>query len=370
MKPKKSYSTWVEINLNAIRDNVKLLRELTNISVMAVVKANGYGHGLVPTAKAAVEGGASWLGVARIEEAQALREGGIENPTLVMGFMPEDRIKSAIQQDISLTIWSGEQVKEVSTTALDLGKKAKIHLKVDTGMSRLGVQCDEALALAEQITHQDSIIFEGIFTHFALADEEDQTPTDKQEEAFRITLDALSKHDLLPPIVHAANSAASISRPSAYFNLVRPGIAIYGLHPSKSVPLSDKFRPAMVWKTVLSHVKTLPPGRGISYGHEYITHTEERIGTLPIGYADGFRRVPGNQVLIGGKRVPVVGRVCMDQISVQLDAVPNAKVGQEVVIIGSQGDQWITAEEIAERWGTINYEVVCGVGARVPRIYL
>ena len=159
MNPKKSYSNWVEIDLNAIRDNVKYLRKLTNVLIMAVVKANGYGHGLVPAANAAIEGGATWLGVARIEEAQALREGGITNPTLVMGFLPENRIKTAIQQDISLTIWSEEQVKAVSSTARDKGKKAKIHLKVDTGMSRLGIQCDEALTLAKNIANQDSLIF-------------------------------------------------------------------------------------------------------------------------------------------------------------------------------------------------------------------
>ncbi len=169
-------------------------------------------------------------------------------------------------------------------------------------------------------------------------------------------------------MLHAANSAASLFQPDSRFDLVRPGIAIYGLHPSRERPLTDDFKAALSWKAVLSQVKTLPPGRGVSYGHTYVTQNDESIGTVPVGYADGYRRIAGNQVLVGGKRVPVIGRVCMDQVSVQLDEVPGAKAGDEVVLIGSQGDARISAEEVADRWGTINYEVVCGLAARVPRI--
>lgn len=369
MSSQKPYSTWAEIDLDAIRNNVTLIHNHTQVQIMAVVKANGYGHGLMPTAKAAIEGGATWLGVARIEEAEALRESGIKSPILVMGFTPQGRVDSAIMQDISITLWNVDQVLGVASTAKNGGRKAKIHLKVDTGMSRLGVQPEETLALAQQVANLDSLTFEGIFTHYARADEGNQTVTDRQENEFKNTLESLSDNKLLPPLVHAANSAATLSRSSSVFNLVRPGIAIYGLHPSTSTQLSSEFQPAMVWKANLSQVKTLPPGRGISYGHEYTTQKEELIGTIPVGYADGFRRVPGNQVLIGGKIVPVIGRVCMDQVSVQLDGVPSAKAGDEVVIIGSQGGQRITAEQVADRWGTINYEVVCGVSARVPRIY-
>jgi alanine racemase len=363
------YSTWTEIDLEAIRNNVALIREQTRVQVMAVVKANGYGHGLIPAAKAAINGGATWLAVARIEEAEALRESGLKDPILVMGYTPEDKVDSAIKLDISITIWDGDQVSRVSNAAKKLSRNAKIHLKVDTGMSRLGVQPEETLELVQRIADQESLTFEGVFTHYALADQDIQSVTDEQEMAFRSILTSLSKYNWLPPIVHSANSAAAISRPSSYFNLVRPGIAIYGLRPSISAQLGNKFRAAMVWKTVLSQVKTLPPGCGISYGHEYVTQKEERIGTLSVGYADGFRRVPGNKVLIGGKIIPVVGRVCMDQVCVQLDEVPSAKAGDEAVLIGSQGDQRITAEQVADKWGTINYEVVCGVSARVPRIY-
>lgn len=369
MNSQTLHSTWAEIDLDAIRTNVGLIRDYSKVQVMAVVKANAYGHGMLPAARAALEGGATWLGVARIEEAESLREAINQVPILVMGYTPGDRLQSSIQKEISITIWSYEQLQEVSSAERIPRKRVRIHLKVDTGMSRLGVQPDQVLRLANQIDEKDNVIFEGIFTHFARADEDDQATTNEQLQVFRNTIDALSRSGLKPPLVHTANSAAAIFFPDTHFNMVRPGIALYGLQPSKTTKLSKEFRPAMMWKTILSQVKMLPPGRGISYGHEYVTQKDERIGTLPVGYADGMRRVPGNQILIGGKVVPIVGRVCMDQVCVQLDEVPSAKEGDEVVIIGSQGDNEITAEQVADCWGTINYEVVCGISARVPRVY-
>ncbi len=369
MKENDVYSTWIEIDLSAIENNVELIRKKTGVRVMAVVKANAYGHGTMPVARAALRGGAAWLGVARIEEALNLREAGLDCPILVLGYSPAGKVSEAINQNISLTLWSLEQLKSVSSSAQKIDKQAKIHLKVDTGMSRLGVQPNETLALAEEINASPGIIFEGIFTHFARADEEDPSSSENQSRKFRNVLNSLTTAGISPPLVHAANSAAALSQPSSYFAMVRPGIAIYGLEPSNDWQLPEEFQTALVWKTILSQVKTLPAGRGVSYGHEYVTRGAERIGSIPVGYADGFRRVRGNQVLIGGMRVPVVGRVCMDQISVQLDEVPNAKEGDEVVIIGAQGELEITAEQVAELWGTINYEVVCGIGARVPRIY-
>jgi alanine racemase len=370
MNSQSSHSTWVEIDLDAIRNNVGIIKEYSKVQVMAVVKANAYGHGLLPAARAAIEGGATWLGVARIEEAEILRGSGLHEPILVMGYVPSDRVEFAINQDISITLWNHEQLQVVSSAARIAGKDAKIHLKVDTGMGRLGVQPDHVLSLANQIDEKARVNIEGIFTHYARADEEDQTTTDEQEQIFRITLDSLTKIGITPPFVHTANSAAAISFPRTHFNMIRPGIALYGLQPSETAQLPDEYRPAMEWKTILSQVKTLPPGKGISYGHVYVTQKEERIGTLPVGYADGLRRVPGNTVLVGGKVAPIVGRVCMDQVCVQLNDVPMAKEGDEVVIIGSQGDNAITAEQVAERWGTINYEVVCGVSARVARVYV
>jgi alanine racemase len=369
MKINDAYSTWIEIDLSAIEKNIELIRKKTGVRVMAVVKANAYGHGMIPVARAALRGGAAWLGVARIEEALKLRETGLDCPILVLGYSPAEKVTEAISQNISLTLWSIEQLKNMSSSAQKIGEPAKVHLKVDTGMSRLGVQPNETLALAEEINKSPEINFEGILTHFARADEDDPSASENQGRIFRNVLNSLSTAGIDPPFVHAANSAAALSQPNSYFNMVRPGIAIYGLEPSNDWRLPEEFQAALVWKTILSQVKTLPPGRGVSYGHEYVTRGTERIGTVPVGYADGFRRVRGNQVLIGGKRVPVVGRVCMDQISVQLDEVPSAKEGDEVLIIGTQGEMEITAEQVAALWGTINYEVVCGIGARVPRIY-
>lgn len=362
-------STWVEIDLLAIENNVRWFCEKTGVLVMAVVKANAYGHGAVPCAFAALRGGAHWCGVARIEEALELRRAGIECPILLLGYTPPERLRQAIENQISIVVWDKRQIFEVEAASREAGRPARVHLKVDTGMSRLGVQPEQALDLAKRLAGSDGLLFEGIFTHFARADERDHGPTELQERRFREVLAELEAAGLKPPIVHAANSAAALTRPGATFNMVRTGISIYGLHPSPQCLLPAEFRPALVWKTVLSQVKTLSAGRGISYGHTYTTRTRERIGTLPVGYADGFRRVTGNQVLICGRRVPVVGRVCMDQTMVQLDGVPDASVGDEVVLIGHQGQEQITAEEVARRWGTINYEVVCGIGSRVPRVY-
>ena len=364
-----SYSCWVEVDLKAIEGNARLLQQHTGVQVMAVVKANAYGHGAVPVAKAAIEGGATWLGVARPEEAFELRYAGIDTPVLSLGFTPAERLDECILDNISLTLWDTDQLSAVAQAATRVGSDARVHVKVDTGMSRLGIQPERALELVRKIVELPNVVLEGVFTHFARADEKNAATSDQQENEFRRVLDDLDNAGIRPPLVHAANSAASIWRSSSYFDLVRAGISLYGLHPSAECPLPPNFSPALTWKTVLSQVKTVPAGRGISYGHVYTTGRAERIGTLPVGYADGYRRVQGNTVLVGGKNVPVVGRVCMDQVTVNLDTVLGAKAGDEVVLIGKQGDACITAEDVASAWGTINYEVVCGIGPRVPRFY-
>jgi alanine racemase len=369
MKPNGSNSCWVEVDLGAIEKNVRSFVEQTGVQVMAVVKANGYGHGAVKTARAALRGGAKWLGVARVEEALELRDAGIDEAILVLGFTPLERTIEAIEYDISLTIWNSQQLNIISKQAMKMGKSGRVHLKIDTGMNRLGVKPDDALDMALAIDTDRFVVFEGVFTHFARADESDPAPTDAQENRFRQVLDHMRTAGIHPKLIHASNSAAGLSRPTSYFNLIRVGISMYGLHPSFDCQLPIGFRAALTWKTVLSQIKMLPPGQGVSYGHTYQTRGTERIGTLPVGYADGFRRCEGNIVLAGGKRVPVVGRVCMDQMMVNLDKVPEAAPGDEIVLIGKQGKDAITAEEVAEIWGTINYEVVCDIAARVPRIY-
>ena len=363
------YSNWAIIDTGAIRNNIKFVLEHTQSQVMAIVKANAYGHGTIPVARAALDGGATWCGVARFSEALELRKGNIACPILLLGYTPKEHLEEMIAHQVSLTVWDREQVTLLSDAAEKVGEKARIHLKIDTGMSRLGVQPEEALDLALFIIETPGIQFEGVYSHFAKADEIDPAPTDLQWDHFQRVLSDLDAHHVRPPIIHHANSAASITRSETSLSLVRLGIAMYGLHPSEECPLPDDFRPALSWKSILSQVKTLPPGRGVSYGHEYVTNGNERIGTIPVGYADGFRRLRGNQVLIGGKRVPVIGRVTMDQILVQLDQVPESKAGDEVVLIGKQGGESITAEDVGRIWGTINYEVTCAVGPRVPRIY-
>lgn len=370
MKMCDRYSSWVEIDLGAIENNVRLIAGASKKQVMAVVKANGYGHGAAPVAKAALKAGANWLGVARVEEAYELRRAGLDCPVLLLGFLPKTQMEPAIANGLSITIWDKEQAGAAAKIGQRLGVPARLHLKVDTGMSRIGIQPQEALEFALALVATRGVDFEGIFTHFARADEADPATTKTQEDSFGRVINDLQSAGIRPKFVHAANSAASVARrPNEVANLVRAGIGMYGLHPSSQCPLPAGFRPSLAWKAVISQVKTLPPGRGVSYGHEYITRANERIGTIPVGYADGFRRIAGNTVLVRGQRVPVIGRVCMDQVMVQLDGVPEAIAGDEAVLIGVQDGESLPAEELAARWGTINYEVVCGIGPRVPRLY-
>ncbi|RLD08836.1 MAG: alanine racemase [Chloroflexota bacterium] len=363
------YSTWAIIDTDAIKNNVRFIKNHTDTEVMAIVKANAYGHGTIPVARAALEGGATWCGVARFSEALELRQAKIDCPMLLLGYTPKEHLEKMIRNQVSLTVWEPDQLELLAEAAKRAGQAARIHLNVDTGMSRIGVQPNEVLGVARKAGDTPGIVFEGLYSHFARADEGDPASADLQWERFQGVLDDLEQEGLLPPVIHQANSAASLTRKETALSLIRFGIAMYGLHPSPECPLPAAFKPALSWKSVLSQVKVLPPGRGVSYGHEYVTRGNERIGTIPVGYADGFRRLGGNQVLVGGKRAPIVGRVTMDQVMVQLDGVPDAKAGDEVVLIGRQGEGLITVEDVAEVWGTINYEVTCGIGSRVPRLY-
>lgn len=369
-QPFIKYPSWLEVNLQAIEKNISVIKKLTGTGVMAIVKANGYGHGAVEVARAAIRGGATWCAVSNVDEALELRSAGLECPILILGYSPPGRLADVISNQISVTIWNQEQVELASTVAAELGLPLRAHLKIDTGMSRLGAQPDETLQLVKKIVDNPHITFEAIFTHFARADEPDSNSTELQDKLFNQVLQEIHQEFPVLPLIHAANSAATIYHPKTVYDLVRVGILMYGLPPSDCCPLPDGIQQAITWKSILSHVKTLPAGRGVSYGHIYTTSKEERIGTVPVGYADGFRRVEGNEVLIHGKRVPVIGRVCMDQLMVQLDTIPNAAIGDEVIIIGKQGNEQITPQDIAERWKTVNYEVICGLNARVPRVYI
>jgi alanine racemase len=364
------HTTWLEIDLSAVQQNIRKIQSITAVRSLAVVKANGYGHGMVEAARAAVSGGAAWLCVARIDEALALRQAGLSLPLLVMGYCMPERVPEAITHEIRLAVFDPDLTQSFAAQARAVGGVLRVHVKLDTGMGRLGVFPERALDLIRQFSGQPELAVEGLFTHFARADEPQLETTMQQMERFNRVIDSLTELDLRPRLVHAANSAAALNFPQARYDLVRPGIAIYGLHPSQQAPLPDGFAPALAWKARLASIKAIPAGHGISYTHRYTTRRTERIGVLPVGYADGFRRRPGNFALVGGQRVPVVGGICMDQCMLQLDSVPQVQPGDEVVLIGRQGDQTITSEELAQEWGTINYEVVCGLAARLPRLYL
>jgi alanine racemase len=366
-----SVPTWLEIDLSAVQHNIRRLSALSTRPVMAIVKANAYGHGLVETARAAERGGAAWLGVARLEEALALRKAGIATPLLVLGLTLPDRAVEAAANQIRLACFDPDLAREFSAHVHAAGLTLYVHAKFDTGMGRLGVWPEDGLDYVRLLHSLPGLEVEGAMTHLAEADDPVKHSTERQLERFGGLIAALQDANLRPPLTHAANSAATLYFPQAHFDLVRCGIAIYGLHPSPEAPLPGDFRPALSWKARLASVKLLPAGHGIGYNSRYITSCTERIGVCPAGYADGLRRkVNVNSALVGGRLVPVVGGVCMDQCMLQLDSVPTARPGDEIVLIGSQGDARISAEEVAAVWGTVNYDVVCGLAARVPRIYL
>ena len=367
--PRNQYATWVEIDLSAIEGNARALVTITDAKLMAVVKANGYGHGAVETARAAARGGASWFGVARPDEAMELRDSELKEPILVLSPVPADSLDQLIRQNVSITVGDRDQINAAASAAQSQGMKARVHLELDTGMSRIGARPEEAVSLGRELSDLDTVSFDGVFTHFARADELASRSAREQLERFNGALAELEAADLRPPLAHAANSAATLTLPEAQLDMVRVGIALYGLQTLKDQPLPGDFQPALQWKSRLTRVRELPAGTGVSYGHDYVTKTEERIGTFPVGYADGLRRTRRNQVLVGSQQVPVVGRVCMDLSMMQLESVPGAEVGDEVVLIGSQGDAAITAEQLADRWDTINYEVTCGISQRVPRLF-
>jgi alanine racemase len=358
--------TWAEIDLSAIRNNVQHMQALTRTGVMAVVKANAYGHGAVEVSRAAVAAGAQWLGVARAAEGMALRAAGLAAPILALGHTLPDEAPRALAHAISLAVYDADSARAYAA-ARALGAPARLHLKVDTGMGRLGCRPAEVLDLMRFLQGLDGIVVEGLFTHFASSDLADQRPTLAQLAEFNTVLAALNAAGLRPPLIHASNSAGAIAYPAARFDLVRMGIALYGLNPSEAVPCPPAFRPALAWKSRVVQVKTLPPGHGVSYGAEYVTQTTETLAVVAVGYADGFRRAPKNvnEVLINGTRAPVRGRVCMDQIVVGVDPIPTVRVGDEVILVGPG----LTADEVARRWGTINYDVTTGIMARVPRVF-
>ncbi|MCM3768031.1 alanine racemase [Neobacillus niacini] len=361
--------TWVEVDLDCISENVSAVKQLlpADVALFAVVKANAYGHGDIQVAKTALDAGAVYLAVAFMDEAIALRNNGITAPILVLGATRPQDVKVASDFNITLTVFQEEWLHEAAKH-LPQDAKVTIHIKVDTGMGRIGVRNSEELKQLERLISEDGrFVFEGIFTHFATADEMDNTYFEQQFARFEKIIGDLERR---PKYIHSSNSAATIRFPKAYFNAVRLGIAMYGLTPSPEMEKEIPFplKEAFALKAKLVHVKKLPKGEKVSYGATYESGEEEWIGTIPIGYADGWiRRLQGQEVLVNGKRSPIVGRICMDQCMIRLsEQVP---LGTTVTLIGREGNEEISVNEIAAKLETINYEVPCIIAKRVPRLY-
>lgn len=369
--------TRAEINLDNLKHNFLEIRKAAapRARICAVVKADGYGHGALEVSRTAIECGASYLAVAFLDEALQLREHGIKTPILILGFTPEEQFDKIVEHDITQTVYNIKSARILSEEAKRKGKKAKIHIKLDTGMSRIGFQAEpSSLDEITQLFAMEGLEVEGMFTHFAKADEKDKTFTQNQFKKYVAIARALEEQGFKIPIKHVANSAAIMELPHTHLDMVRPGIILYGLYPSDEVDRTKiDLKPVMTLKTRVSHVKVLGPGRAISYGGTFITSRQSIIATLPVGYADGYSRLLSSKasVIIKGQRAPVVGRVCMDQCMVDVtDVKGSVEPGEDVVLFGGAGENTVSTDEIANIMGTINYEVVCGVSKRVPRVYI
>jgi alanine racemase len=360
--------TVVEVDLDAIRHNVRLLKPPT-AELMAIVKADGYGHGAVPVARAALEAGASRLGVAMVEEGLALREAGIGAPVLVLTEFPPGSEKEALEAGLTPSVYSEVGLGELAEAARAAARPVGVHLKLDTGMHRVGLWPPEDAPAFCWRTLDAGLDIEGIWTHFADAERDDER-TRRQLASFGSAVEALAADGVRPRLLHAANSGATIRLPETHLDLVRPGAAVYGLDPGEGLAQGAGLRAALAWRSAVTMVKRLPAGERLSYGGRYVLERASTIATVPVGYDDGYpRNAGGAEVLIGGARRPVAGTITMDQILVDC-ADAEVAPGDEVVLIGAQGDERITADELAERAGTIARAIATGIGTRVPREYL
>ena len=373
VRPKRpGRPTWVEIDLRAIAHNVRRTRELLkpDVDVLAVLTADGYGHGATKVARTALNNGVTWLGVACVGEATALRQAGIAAPILVLGYTPPWQARDVVLGDATATVFSIEGARALARAGEDLGRVARVHLKVDTGMGRLGLLPSEVPDFAQSVASMRGIEIDGVFSHFSSADEADLSYARRQLEQFEGVLLTLRGSGLLPKHIHIANSAAILRMPDSHYNMVRLGLAMFGLDPSSDCPCPSGFLPALNFKSQVAQVKNLAIGSAIGYGRAFTTKRPSRIAVIPVGYADGFRRGPTHwgHVLVRGERAPIVGRVCMDQTMIDVTDIPAVRQGDEVVLIGAQGAEQITVDQVARRLGTINYEVVSEILARVPRV--
>lgn len=368
---------WAEVNLDNIAHNVREIRRITNkkAEIMGIVKADAYGHGVMEVVKTLLGNGVTRLAVSMLDEAIQLRKSGIEVPILILSYTDPRRAEEIIQNDVTQAVFSHDLANALSEAAVRLDKNVKIHIKIDTGMTRVGFMPGySAIKNVVEISKLPGIIIEGLFTHFASADEADRSYTYMQFERFMSICNELNRIGVYIPIKHAANSAAIMEYPETHLDLVRPGLILYGMYPSNEVDKSKlDLRPAMTLKANVTLVKEVEAGTSISYGRIFTTQRPSKIATIPIGYADGYTRLLNNKgkVLVNGELAPVVGKICMDQCMIDItDLAAKVNVGDEVVLFGNQGDNRIPIEEVAEQIGTINYEVVCIIGKRIPRVYL
>jgi alanine racemase len=369
--------TWAEINLDAIAENVRHIKAFIGDSteLIAVVKANAYGHGAAPVARTALEAGATRLAVARTVEGLALRQAGIKAPILVMGYAPPEEVPLLARWSLTPTLITLEQARLLSQEGLKLGPKHPVHIKVDTGMGRFGLLPDEVLDFVKAVARLPGLELEGLYTHFSVADEVSESSTSYTREQFQTFMNVaadLEEAGFHFPLTHLCNSAATMRFPDMHLDGVRVGIALYGLPPSEETPLPFPLRPALTLKSLVARVRTLPTASSISYGRTYTTSRPTPVALVPLGYGGGYHRLISNrgQVLIRGKRAPIVGRVCMDQFVVDVTGIEGASQDDEVVLIGCGGDDRISAGEVA-RWAeTINYEVTTSLLPRVSRVYI
>lgn len=358
-----------EIDLDALRHNFTEIRRRINPNskLCAVVKANAYGHGAVEVSKVAVECGADFLAVATVEEGLELRRAGFSLPILILSLIPSQAAEFIVENNLTATVADFELAKKISAAAAKLNKPAKVHLKIETGMGRIGVAADKAVELAKKISALPSVELEGVFSHFADADSPDRTFTNRQIKIFSGVADKIRSAGVNVKIFHLAESAAALDIPEAHFDMVRSGIINYGLYPSADFPKTIELHPVMKLVARIVYLKKISAGTSIGYGREFVAERDSLIATLPIGYADGYIRAYKNfHVEIRGKLAPIAGRVCMDQVMIDVTDIDGVKVGDEVILFGSN---LISIDDAAKHLNTINYEITCLVSERVPRIF-
>ena len=362
---------WAEVNLQTLRENYFKLQAYTQSEMMPIVKADAYGHGLIPVVKTLMACGAKRYGVALLEEALEIREVFPELTVMVLGATDPDQSDTLVKEEIVPAIFQLSQAQALSEAAVKQNRTARLHIKIDTGMSRIGFR-ERDFADIMKIAALPNLFVEGIFTHFATSDQRDLSFAREQLKRFQSLYDKLKKAGLTIPIRHAANSAAILQFPESHFELVRPGISLYGHTPSSQVGEDVGLEPIMSWKAKVSHLKSIKMGETVSYGRTFQAAYPTRVATIPVGYADGLRRALSNQgeMLIHGKRSTIIGRVCMDQTMLEVTKIEGVKIGDIVTILGKDSNDQITATEMAEWIGSISYEVICGISKRVPRVYI